>query len=80
MATTLLSVGYAQTMPQNQVHALPASRCLLFTSTAGAAFQQSNDVAFGDNTAVVLTNGQAELAGGFLRSTAGAAVVTLKKL
>lgn len=67
------------TLTQNTIFALPADRCLLFTSTAGATFQQSNDVAFGNNTAVTLTGGQAELAGGFIRSTAGDAVVTLKK-
>ena len=79
MATQLLSIQYPQVIAQNVVVALPARRCLLFTSSAGAALQVSNDPAFGDNVVLTLTNGAAEVAGGFLRATnAAGATVTLK--
>ena len=78
--TTLLSVGYPQTMTQNQVFALPATRCLLFTETVAATIVQSNDVAMGTTAPVTLpATGMAEVSGGFIKCTSGNIVVTLKK-
>lgn len=75
----LLSIHYPQSIAQNEVVALPARRCLLFSSTATPGLQSSNDPAFGDNAALTLTNGVVEVSGGFLRSTNGVgAVVSLK--
>jgi hypothetical protein len=77
---TSIPVGVATTMLQNEIFALPASRVRLFSSSAAPAFQQSNDPAFGNNVAVTLTDGMADLAGGFIRATAvGGAVVMLRK-
>jgi hypothetical protein len=69
MATTLLPLGTITTIVQNEVMALPASRCLLFTDGAAPTLQQSTTQAFTANVAVTLTGGQAELAGGFIRCT-----------
>lgn len=81
MAMQLLSVGVLNSMPQNTIFALPASRVRLFCSDAAPAFQQSNDPAFGSNVAVTLTDGMADLAGGFIRQTGfvGSATVMLRK-
>jgi len=78
MPTELISIGPPTTLLQNVVYALPASRCLLFCDTA-ATLQQSNTLAFTNNVALTFVDGQSEVAGGFIRSTAGNAVVTLKK-
>lgn len=79
MAMQLLSVGFPQAIAQNVIVALPGRRCLIFTSSAGAVLTSSNDPAFGDSQALTLTNGAAEVAGGFLRATnAAGATVTLK--
>ena len=69
MPTQLLSIGPVQTLIQNQVYALPASRVLLFTDGAAPTLQQANDVGMAAAVAVTLAGGQAELAGGFLRCT-----------
>lgn len=63
-------------MLQNVIYALPPTGSVVFSSTAGAAFQQSNSPTFADSAPVVLTDGVAGwLPGGFIRSTAGNAVV-----
>jgi hypothetical protein len=73
-----LCVGMLSTLVQNTIYALPARRCLLFTSTAAPTIQQSNSPTFADNVAVTLTGGQAELAGAFIRvTTAGPTIVML---
>jgi hypothetical protein len=79
--TTLISAGPAFTMLQNVVYALPASRCLLFCQTAAPVLEMSNELAFTTVvTPLTLTNGQCEVAGAFIRSTAvGGAIITLKK-
>lgn len=80
MPTEVLSCGPLQVMVQNVVYALPACRVLLFTDGAAPTLQQSDTVGFTANVAVVLTNGQAELAGGFIRCTNLATCnVTLRK-
>lgn len=78
-STTLLSVGYPQEIVQNQVYALPARRVLLFSQDATPTFFQSNEVAFITSVAVTLANGQAELAGTFIKCTsASPGPITLK--
>lgn len=80
MPTELLPIGPVVTLLQNVVYALPASRCLLFTDGAAPTLQQSSTVTFTANVAVVLTNGQAEVSGGFIRCTNLATCnITLKK-
>lgn len=75
-----IPVGVIHTMLQNEIFALPASRVRLFSSSAAPAFQQSNSPTFADNVTVTLTDGMADLAGGFLRATAvGGATVVLRK-
>lgn len=77
---TTLSLGVVQTMPQNIVFALPPVRCVLFCSTAGPVFTQSNDVAFGDSSAITLTAGVSnELAAAFIRNTNAASAIVLLK-
>jgi len=76
-----LSVGYAIQMTQNVVYALPGVVCRLFVDGAAPTLFQSNTSAFTVSVAVTLVDGQAEVAGGFIRCTSAAApLVTLKKL
>ncbi len=75
----LLSIGPLITMTQNVVYALPRRRCKLYTNTAGATFQQSNDSTFASSTAVTLVEGGYEVSATFIRSTAGDALVSLTK-
>ncbi len=76
-----IPAGVLTLMPQNTIFALPACRVRLFCSNAAPAFQQSNSPTFADNIAVTLTDGMAELAGGFIRQTGfvGSATVMLRK-
>lgn len=74
----LLSIGYPQTLTQNVIYALPGKRCLLFCDTAGAALEQSNTAAMTADVNMTLADGQHEVAGGFIRSTAADALVVLK--
>jgi len=69
MPTELLSIGYPISIIQNTIYALPARRVLMFSDAAAPTFFQSNTVAFTVSVAVTLTNGEAELAGGFIRCT-----------
>jgi hypothetical protein len=79
MPTEVLSPGPVWSMVQNTVYALPAVRTRLFT-TGAPTLQQANDLAMTAPVAVTLTDGMAELAGGFLRCTsAGPQLVTLKR-
>lgn len=70
----LLSISYPQTLlaavgqGAAPIYALPARRCLLFCSTAGATLQQSTDDVFTINIAMTLTDGMEEVSGGFIRN------------
>lgn len=77
MPTELVPLGIPFALIQGTVYALPACRCLMFS--VGATFEQAANVIFAVPSAVVFTNGQAELAGGFIRCTAGPSLVTFKK-
>jgi hypothetical protein len=76
--TTALMCGPTYTLTQNTAYALPARRCLLFCDAAAPTFTQSTDLAFTVSKALTLTSGQAEVAGGFIKSTGGDVTVTLK--
>ena len=80
MAMQLLSIGYPQVIVQNTIYALPARRVVMFSQDAAPTFFQSNDPAFATSVAVALTNGQAELAGGFIRCTSVPGPLMLKAL
>jgi hypothetical protein len=73
-----LQLGVTTTLTQNISYALPGRKCKLYSSTANPTFTQSNDVAFAASTACTLVEGAYEMSGGFIRSTAGDAVVILK--
>lgn len=66
---TTLPIGVPTAIVQNQIYALPPQRVLMMTDAAAPTFFQSNTEAFTASIAVVLANGQAELAGGFLKCT-----------
>lgn len=79
MPTEVIPMGVPFSMVQNTIYALPAVKCTLFT-TGAPTLQQSTDVGFTANVAVALTNGQMEVAGGFIRcTTAGPQLITLKR-
>lgn len=79
MPTEQIPCGAIFSMTQNVVYALPTVRCLLFT-TGAPTLQQAADLAFTAPVAVALTNGQAELAGGFLKCTsAGPQLISCKR-
>lgn len=76
-----LPVGYPVPIVQNTIYALPPKRVLLFSDAAAPTFFQSNTYAFTVSVAITLTNGQAEVAGGFIRCTsADPGNVTLKSM
>lgn len=79
--TQLLSIGYVQTLVQNQVYALPACRVLLHTDAATPTIVQSDVAAFTTSTAITLVDGEAEVGGAFIKCTsAGPINVILKAL
>jgi adhesin HecA-like repeat protein len=75
----LLPIGMPVTLVQNVAYALPAVECVLYTDAATPTLQVSNTPAFTLNTALTLTAGAVAVTGGFIKSTAGAATVTLKR-
>jgi hypothetical protein len=80
MPTAVLTYGVPTALVQNTVYALPANRAIFFTDATTPTVQQSYDVAFTANAVLTLVSGQAEVAGGFIRSTAGNINCVLKKL
>lgn len=64
-----LSIGPITPLVANQVYALPPKKCVLYTDATTPTIAQSLTSAFTANTAVTLTAGQAEVAGGFIRAT-----------
>jgi len=78
MATELIQRGIPTTLTRNVVYALPGKFGILFSSTAGAAFEQSNTVGFAADINMVLTDGESPVAGAFIRSTAGDALVIIR--
>lgn len=64
-----LPIGRPFPVVQNTVYALPGTLVTMFSDAAAPTYFQSTTEAFTVSVAVVLTNGQAELAGAFLRCT-----------
>jgi hypothetical protein len=76
-----IPIGVLTALTRNQIYSLPSKVCTLYTNTAGAVFQQSNDSAFASTTAVTLTEGKYEVAAAFIRATnVGGALVILKAM
>lgn len=69
----LLSLGPITTLTQNIVYTAPAKRALIFSNVA---LQVANDTSFTVPAAVTAAT-STELAGGFVRSTTGTAIVRL---
>ena len=70
-ATTLLLNGV--------VYALPGVRCLLACSAAAPTMTMSVDPAFANSVPVALTNGQMEVAGGFIKATGADTPIMVKR-
>lgn len=80
MPTDTLSAGQIHSLVQNQVYALPPVKVTMFVQTTASTFEQSNTVSFAAPVTVVIPgSGQVELAGGFLRLTSAATIVTIKR-
>jgi hypothetical protein len=77
--TQMIDVGSPTLIAQNQVVALPTSRCLVFTSDAAPTIVASNDPAFSNNAPITLTNGQFETAAPFIKCTSANITITAKK-
>lgn len=79
MAYTTQLLPGINALVQSVIYALPPKSCLLFTDSTTATIEQSTTVAFTASVPVVLTAGQMEVAGGFIRCTTGAINVVLKE-
>lgn len=74
----LLSTGTVA-LVQNQIYALTPNKVTLFTDATTPVIQHSTTAGFTANVAVTLTAGQADVAGGFLRTTSAGVTVCLSK-
>ena len=72
---TSFSLGVLFTMIEDEIYALPAKRCRLYTNTAGVTLLQSNDEAFASSTAVTLVEGSYEVSAAFIQSDADTLVI-----
>jgi hypothetical protein len=68
-------LGATTTLLAGVVYALPGVRCLLACSAAAPTLTMSNDPAMAVTVPVVLTNGQMEVAGGFIKAAADTPVM-----
>lgn len=75
--STQLSIGYPQTLVQNQVYALPSSRVRVQSQLAVEHSVQES-AGFVALTGAETTG--AETSAAYLRCTAGACIVTLKRI
>lgn len=66
-----ISIGYPQTLTQNTAYALPARRCLLFCDDAAPTFELATEPTFTSPVSITLSDGKAEVGGGFIMSTGG---------
>ena len=78
MPLEYISTGRPTTLLQNVVYALPPVKCTLYTSGA-PTLVQSNTSDMAVTTPVTLVEGQYTVAGAFIKSTAGNAVITLNR-
>lgn len=80
MPTELIPIGMPTTLLQNVVYALPAVAVNLYSDTATPTLVVSNAFGFATSTPLTLTAGVANgIGGSFIKSTAGNAVVLLKR-
>lgn len=79
MPVQLLPIGPPTALVQNQVYALPAVECVLFTDAATPTIQVSSSVGFATNIPLVLTAGASPVTGGFIRATTTGVTITLKR-
>lgn len=79
MPVQLLPIGPPTALVQNQVYALPAVECVLFTDATTPTLQVSSTSAFTANVALTLTAGASPVTGGFIRATTTGVTVTLKR-
>lgn len=68
-------LGWTTTLLAGVIYALPPVRCLLSCSAAAPTLTMSNDPAMAVTVAIVLTNGQMEVAGGFIKAAADTPVM-----
>lgn len=70
-----LQTGIIYQMAQNDIVALPAKRCLLFTDGTAPTFSMSLSSTITASTTITLgTNNQFETAGGFLKLTSSTTI------
>jgi len=79
MPTEVIPIGMPVLMTQNQVYALPAVECVLYTDATAPAFEVSNTQTFTNKNAPTLTGGSVAVSAGFIRATGSATLVTLKR-
>jgi hypothetical protein len=72
--TYSIPIGPVVMLLANVVYALPGKKVTMFADGATPTMVQSNDVVMTTTVPVVFTNGQAELAGAFIRATADSKV------
>lgn len=77
--TQSIPIGLAVPLTTNQVYALPGVACIIYSDTAGAAFEQSNVIDFATKSSVTLTEGAGRVSAAFLRATTGTPLVRLSK-
>ena len=78
MPQEYISPGRPTTLLQNVVYALPAFKCTLY-ATGAPTIVQSNTQDMAVTTAVTLVDGQATVAGSFIKCTSGNIVVDLAR-
>ena len=79
MPTQSIPIGPPTTLVTNQIYALPAVNCTLFTDAATPTLEQSTVIGFGTKVALTFTNGACLVSGGFVRATAGTPTIVLKR-
>jgi hypothetical protein len=77
MPTESIPLGPAVTLRAGVPYAIPGVNCVLYCDTGGV-FTQSNTLGFIASTPVTLTEGRANVSGGFLKAAADT-IVVLKK-
>ena len=77
--TPSLLLGFPYAASQNEVVALPARSCLLFTDATSPTLEVSTDVGFSTKKALTLTNGAAQVSGMYVRATNSGTTVLIAK-
>lgn len=79
MPTQLLTFGVALPMQTNVVYALPSHKCVLFCADTTPAIEQSAVFDFSTKAAINVSAGKTDLAGLFIRATAGNPLIVLNQ-